>query len=208
MTKDIVSIFKKSLLPYKTTGLISHLEGLVRVLEYKPAGDEKTRKIPYPVDCEEPEICKDCEGLMLCVPEKTKKCLVYFEGGQSREVASLEGATKYETVLSLVCWYNLGFFVKQDFLQTRMITLFSQAIKETFARENGLAPISFLNPEIISVTDSDSSIFSKYSYSEVKSNFLGCKYGAFKIDFKIKFITYENQNCINDIMGAINNTCD
>lgn len=207
MTKDIASIFKKSLLPYKVSGLISHLEGLVRVFEYKPAGDDKTRKIAFPVDCEEPEICKECEGLFICVPEKSKKCLVYFEGGQSREVASLEGATKYETILSLVCWYNLGFFQKQEFLQTRMITLFSQAIKETFARETSLAPMAFINPEIISVTDSDSNIFSKYSYSDVKSNFLGCKYATFKIDFKIKFTLYENQNCIDNIVGINSIDC-
>lgn len=207
MTKDIANIFKKSLLLMKGSGLISHLEGLVKVLEYKPLENEKAKKIAFPVDCEEPENCKECDSLMVCVPERSKKCLVYFEGGQSRETATFEGATKYEVVLSLICWYNLGYFEKQEFLQTRMISLFSDKIKGTKGTISELSPIEFINPEIISVTDSDSSIFSKYSYNEGRSNFLGCKYASFKIDFKIKFVIYENKNCFRDIVGIINADC-
>lgn len=207
MTKDIANIFKNALQGYKQSGLISHLEGLVRVFEYNTGNDEKPKKIAFPVDCQEPENCKECEGLMICVPEKSKKCLVYFEGGQSRETAMLEGATKYETVLSLICWYNLGYFEKQEFLQTKMISVMSEVIKKTSARNTAARPIAFVNPEIVSVTDSDSNIFAKYSYNDTRSNFLGCKYGAFKIEFKIKFITYEDQNCIDDILGRSNGNC-
>lgn len=201
MTKDIANIFKSSLLSLKDSGLISNLEGLVRTLEYKPTGAEKNAKIAFPVDCQEPENCVECESLFVCVPDKTKKCLVYFEGTQSREVATLEGATKYETVISLICWYNLDFFEKQDFLQTRLISLFSNVIKKTSSTSDNQNPINFINPELSSVYDSDSNIFSKYSYNDTKSNFLGCKYSTFKIDFKVKFYIYENQNCINSIVG-------
>jgi hypothetical protein len=207
MTKDIANIFKESLTPLKDSGLISNLEGLVRVLEYKPTASDKSTKIAFPVDCQEPEDCQECESLFVCVPEKNKKCLIYFEGTQSREIATLEGATKYEATISLICWYNLGFFQKDDFLQTRLISLFSNLIKRTSSTSTELNPINFNKPEVISVYDSDASIFSKYSYNEGKSNFLGCKYSTFKIDFKVKFFIYEDKNCISDIVDISNIDC-
>jgi hypothetical protein len=198
MTKDLANIFKNSLLSLKTDGLISNLEGLVRLHEFKPSGGDKTLKIAYPVDCEEPEDCVECKSLYICVPEKTKKCLVYFEGYQSRATFPLQTSTKYESVLSLICWYNLDFFETSDLLQSRLISLFSEKIKKTYSEEN---PINFVNPEIVSVTDSDASIFSKYSYNESNSGFLGCKYATFRIDFKINFLLNEDSNCINNILA-------
>ena len=207
MTKDIANIFKASLMVHKNSGLISNLEGLVRTLEYKPIGEEKTRKIAFPVDCTEPENCNECDDLIKCVPERRKKCLVYFEGNNSREIASLEKATRYEANLSLICWYNLFFFQSSTFLQTRLISLMSEVIRKTNVNADGSLPISFVNPEITLVSDSDAGIFSKYTYNEQKSNFLGCNYSTFKIDFKVKFTLYEDKNCINGIVGVANVDC-
>lgn len=198
MTKDIANIFKESLLTLKSQGLISHLEGLVRTHEFKPSGSEKTLKIAYPVDCEEPQDCVDCQSLYICVPEKTKKCLVYFEGTQSRASYSFKTSTKYDTVISLVCWYNLDYFQSSDLLQSRFVSVLSEKIKKTYSEES---PIVFVNPEIISVIDSDANIFSKYSYNESDSGFLGCRYATFKIDFKINFMLNEDTNCIDSILA-------
>lgn len=209
MTKDIANIFKEALMPLKIQGIISNLEGLVRTLEFKPANSDKKLKIAYPVECEDVQDCVDCQSVYLCVPEKEKSCLVYFEGTQARVLNSAEGITTYEAIISLVCWYNLDKFEKKPFLQSSFIGLMSEPIKKLNIDNSEDVPIDLHLPTISSVIDSDSSIFAKYSYNESDSGFLGCKYATFKIDFKVKFSLYENGNCFNSILVSSDvSACD
>jgi hypothetical protein len=207
MTKDISEVLKAYLMPIKEQGIISNLEGLVRTLEYKPSGSDKSKKIPFPVNCVQPQDCTECDSLFICVPEKTKRCLVYFEGFDSLPEFHTSEATKYKSVISLICWYNLDFFQDDSSLQTKLVSLFSNTIKNVNFDRTELIPLEFCNPQVKKVVCSDNSIFNKYTYNENQSQFIGCRYSCFKIDFEINFTLYEDKNCIGNIVVIDNDNC-
>lgn len=209
MTKDIADLMKNNLSDFSGSDkIISTLAGLTRVFEYKGT-DGEVKKLAYPLDCNQPEPnCQECEELFVLVPDQSKRCIVYFEGGASNPVQNLEGATKYQATISLVCWYNLQGFTTVESLQSRLIALFSERCKNittTFQAEEAITGISI---EVLKVQDSDPSIFSKYTYSQDKSQYLGCPFSSFKIDFKTNFTLYENPICFDGIVVSdIPNCC-
>ena len=209
MTKDIAEVLQLSLSDLHGSGnVISTLAGLTRVFEYIDASDV-IKKLPYPLDCTQPEPnCQECDELFILVPDKNKRCIVYFEGGASSPIQNLQGATKYASLISLVCWYNMQGFQETENLQSRLIALFSDRCKN--AKVNPLLPVESLSRvevELIRVQDSDPSIFSKYTYSQDKSQYLGCPFSSFKLDFKINFTLYENPNCFRPIVAIAIPNC-
>jgi hypothetical protein len=201
MTKDIADLMKSNLSDLNGSDkIISTLAGLTRVFEYKGT-DNELKKLAYPLDCTQLEPnCQECEELFILVPDQSKRCIVYFEGGASSPVQNMEGATKYQTTISLVCWYNLQGFTATSNLQSRLIALFSDRCKNitTFYQAN--QSITGISVEVLRVQDSDPSIFSKYTYSQDKSQYLGCPFSSFKIDFKVNFTLYENPICFDGIV--------
>lgn len=205
MTKDIADLFKSKLQDLQGEDkIITTLAGLTRVFEYKTGtGEGVTKRLPFPLDCNQPEPnCEECNELFLLVPDQSKRCIVYFEGGNSNPLHSLGGATKYQSVLSLVCWYNTLGFATVENLQSRLIALFSDRCKSIMLNYEAEQTISDVVVEVTRVYDSDPQIFSKYTYSQDKSQFLGCPFSSFKIDFKVTFLLYENENCFNALVAV------
>ncbi len=205
MTKDLADLLKSKLEDlHGEDKVITTLAGLTRVFEYKTGtGEGELKKLPFPIDCNQPEPnCEDCNELFILVPDQNKRCIVYFEGGGSVPIQSLEGATKYQSVLSLVCWYNTNGFTTAENLQSRLIALFSDRCKSVMLNYGDGQSLCNVSVEVVRVYDSDPQIFSKYTYNQDKSQFLGCPFSSFKIDFKVTFLQYENEICFNPIVAV------
>lgn len=203
MIKDICIIFKEKLVEDKDAGIIDVLEGLTRVLEYYPTEDSKAKRIPFPVDYIEPAGCEEQE-LTICVPDASKRCIVYFDSSQSNLAKSLDKASSYNAIVSLICWYNTNGFENKENIQTRLISRFSERVKSA-KYEVG----DFLDLGEIEVTKviEDASFFTKYTYDQANSQYLTYPYGYFKIDFKVDFLLYENTSCHEPIVVISADNC-
>jgi hypothetical protein len=202
MIRDIARVFRNKLnndfyLP-DGLGVITHLAGLTRVKEVS-ISQGQIRKVPVPVDCDEveEELCNDCEPIFKLVPDQTKRCIVYFEGTDAKLVQSMPNVSKYSCNLVLICWYNSQGFQPVENLHTRLSSLFINKLKsiQTHSQE-----LSIKEVEVISVNDSNGNIFSKYTYSDFRSAYLGCPFGSFSINFKINFSSNEVQSCFSPIV--------
>jgi hypothetical protein len=181
-----------------TTGVITNLAALVRVKEVS-IGNNVIRKIPFAIDCiEEVELCQDCEPIVDLVPdtptaEKPKRCIVYFEQNKTTLMGVHQGGAKYNTAISLICWFDSRQFQESNNLTTKLIALFASRIRTPFVLAQN-SPIQSVQVVGYTPLDSDPSIFSKYSYSDFRRPYLGCPYGYFKIDFNLNFTI--NETCL------------
>ncbi len=200
MIKDVANrikaVLNESFFENDGTGIITHLSGLVRTKELKPIeGEKEKKKIPFPLEDEDIEDCGEQFSIHKLVPDETKRCIVYFEGENSKFVQSLGDKTNWTTNLNLICWYNSSLFEEQDLLQSRLISLFSSVVKSVKTKDDVLA---IKNIELLTVSES-TNIFSKYTYSDMISNYLLHPFGYFSITFKINFTTNEKTDCLPSI---------
>jgi hypothetical protein len=206
MTKEIADLMKIKLESLNgNENIVSTLAGLTRVFEYK-GSDDLIKRLPFPLECSQPEPnCNECDELFILVPSEAKRCIVYFEGGVSTPLQNLQKATRYSSNISLVCWYNTKGFEGTYGLQSRLIALFSERCKSIHSPIQSV--INGISVDITRVQDSDTSIFSKYTYSQDKSQYLGCPFSSFKIDFNIKYNLHENSDCFDGILAIAIPNC-
>ena len=196
MVRDIAALMKAKLLSLydPQNGVITNISGLVRVKDVE-ISTGVIRKVPFAIDClEEPENCPECtEPLFDLVPDSGKRCIVYFEQVKTTTLQVINNGAKYNSIISLICWFDSRMFAEQEELTSKLIALFISKIKTPFLTPQ-TSVLSGVQVVGYTPTDSDPIIFSKYTYSDFRKPFLGCPHGYFKIDFSINYLT--NETCL------------
>lgn len=201
MLRDIIrplrNKLKDSFFENDGSGIITHIAGLTRVKEVL-VGTGLIRKVPVPVDSDSfdtEEVCITGEPIFYLVPDERKRCIVYFEGTESKAIDTKKGLTNYTANANLICWYNSKGFQNEPDINSRLCGLFISKLKDINPVTDKIKSI-----EVGSVSDSNGNIFSKYSYNDFRGQYLGSPFGSFSINFKINFSNYETQDCYSPVV--------
>ena len=122
------------------------------------------------------------------VPDSTKTSIIYCEHiGDIAMENALRNVWITSATLRLVCWYNMdrinqGKFVDEGIIANNVLSQIPKRLRDnlfTYVRS------VLLSPERIIF---GAEIFSKYTYDEVRTQFMTLPYGAFAIDIDVQYV--------------------
>lgn len=168
---------------YSNLAFADKVAGLVKPLKKSVNKIEKV----FPVAINNISDCNTSIYMDL-VPNDTKASIIYCE--QIGDIAFEEPRPNYwilSATLRLVCWYNLnriteGLFIDEGIIVNNLLSKLPKRLPDslfTYVRN------VMLTPERV-VLGSD--IFSKYTYDEVRTQFMTFPYGAFAIDVNVQYV--------------------
>lgn len=168
------------------------LSGLVQTAHIRVKNGEDVSEKSYPVSC---DISADAcvkGAYQDLAPDSKKKSVIYFEDKGVSFVERIGNRMKFDASLRLVCWLNhsliqggicdpdtIGCGSTGDYVIDVIKALPTTPIKTD----------DFISIQItgISQAERDVSIFSKYSYNEVATQYLMFPYDYFALDLNISF---------------------
>lgn len=177
IAKELVNVlFTDVLFVDKVAGLVMPMKKMVN----------KVEKI-FPVEVRTQTTC-DLSDFTDLVPDSTKKCIVYCEKLTDIQFVEYKPSYFINTAdLRLVVWYNLdriteGVYIDEGILANNILANLPKRLSDslfTYVRKVMISPIRV-------VTGNE--IFTKYSYDEVRTQFMTFPYGAFAIDVNVQYV--------------------
>lgn len=189
MTHEVARMLASSLLPLYTRNLVTVLGGMVKTATQKR--DEKTVKFPVPFSSESMPLRVGNEDF---VPDYRQRAILYFEGENAVIESNEVNKTKLSSNLRLVCWFNAEKFETTDGSSVH-VALFAEimALLPKATRLPGKA--LGMKLKFSDVQESVPRIFSKYSYTEERGQFLLPPFYAFGIGINASYqINHCNDN--------------
>lgn len=189
MTPEVARILAVSLLPLYTNKLITVLSGLVKTASV----DQDGKKVRFPVPYDPDAMPFQIESTDL-VPDSYQRGIIYFEGESAAIESGTANKTKMRSVLRLVCWYN-----SEKFELRQPGAMHSALFGEIMAllRQAKRVPTNLhaLTLEMQDVQETTPRLFSKYTYTEERGQYLQPPYFAFGITISA---TYQINHCDED----------
>lgn len=143
----------------------------------------------YPVACCVPDDCKTGEYNDLA-PDSRYKSVIYFEDRGVRFIRAQGNFKYYESNLRLVAWLNVK-RILGDLCDASACTYSSHAILDIIRLlpefPQNIAPFTQVYIEVTSQVIRDKSIFSKYTYNELQTQYLMSPYDYFALDINTTF---------------------
>ena len=171
---------------------IDKIAGLVQTANVRITSGDNTTEKSYPISCNvTADACLKGDYQDLC-PNSKKKSVVYFED-QGLQFDRQEGnRLYYNSSLRLVCWLNLQLIqeagCKKDVTGCGTSGDYVLEVIKKFDYkpfdQDGLYGVMIHPP---SQVERSVDIFSKYSYSEVATQYLMSPFDYFALDYQITF---------------------
>ena len=202
MNQAIATIIKN-----KISGLdfVDKISGLVSAQSISVKnGDDNVTKT-YPVACcTTADDCKSGAYNDLC-PNSDYKTVIYFED-EGCTLVKTEGRFQYwESSVTLVCWINVAKILGDACSTGATCTLSSEfivdIIRELPEFPQNIFPFAQVKIEVEGQTIRSNSIFSKYTFDELQTQYLMAPYDYFALDIKTSFAI-----CINST-DVFDSTC-
>jgi hypothetical protein len=159
----------------------------------------KTEKV-IPVAINSAYITNNSDYIDL-VPNSSRASIMYCERiGSPQVIREGKNNSIVQDRLRIVVWYNLnminvGEWVDEGIMQTNVVNAIPRRFPNTDLTY--IKNVAIFNPVIVRGAD----IFSKYSYDEVKTQFMTFPYGAFAIDMDIQ---YTHVKCATTMLAVPN----
>lgn len=180
---------------------VDKIGGLVQTV-YENVIDKDGNKVQkaYPISCT--FTAEDCKtGLYNeFAPDSKYKTVIYFEDG-GLTYNSRQGAfVCYTSNLKLVCWINTALY-KADWCGVGIpCTVSAEIIKKILCcfplQPVNITPFVRFSPVIVSEDVRSNSIFSKYTYNELQTQYLLYPYDFFALNIRTDFcICVEDCEC-------------
>ena len=192
MNEKIASILKSKI---ETLPFIDKIAGLVRPVKIEVMGPNEI-KVPktYPISSDiSSELCIDGQYKDL-IPDSKYLSIIYFEDNGITLTARNNRWVSFNSRLTLVCWLNLKMI-----FECQIYTGSTQCILSILAElpEIPFSEDIYIEIRIVAVSEvpKSNAIFSKYTYDEIKTQYLLYPYDYFalnmSIDFKINLACVE-----------------
>lgn len=150
----------------------------------------------FPVEVRTHTTC-DSSDFSDLVPDSTKKCIIYCE--KLTEIEFIQYRPNYwinSADMRLVVWYNLnmiteGEYIDEGILANNILLNLPKRLSDTlftYVRKVMISPIRI-------VTGNE--IFSKYTYDEIRTQFMTFPYGAFAIDVNVQYVM---NTCVSELI--------
>ncbi len=176
---------------------ISRLAGLVKVLETDAFTPGRVSKFPIPVEATLDACAQSGRSFPDLVPTDKERFIVYCEDNGSN--ATEPTGRKWRSTLRLVGWGNSSLFVTDRPPEMTGALLIAELIghlrRNLTAPDN--APIRSLELISISTPPAGANLFEKYTYSEMRAQYLLPPYFAFGLDLQLTFTL--NVDCNSSI---------
>lgn len=148
--------------------------------------DNKTEKI-FPAAINTDKSC-DYSTFTALVPDSSKKSIIYCE--KIGDITLEQRTPNYwiaNANLRLFCWYNLdlineGQYIDEGVIIGNIITQIPRSLPD-----NLFTYVKKVRIYVDGVT-TGSDLFLKYTYNEVKTQFMTFPYGAFAIDVSVQYV--------------------
>lgn len=202
MVKEISKILKDRIVANEKIKFLDVVAGLTQRVTYSQPIDGKAtvcKSLPVSYDVDASESCQ-VNPETAVVPDSTKKGILYFEesGTNIQAFNPVKGAT-YTSNLTLVCWLNkarLG-YEKTDEITAAVISLVLGAVVSNVAYAN-VGSFIKLNVKPGRINVQDSSVFNKYTYDELATQYLRPPFEFFSIQLSISYSI--NPNCLQEFL--------
>lgn len=182
MNQAIASIIKTAI---EGLDFIDKISGLVSTQYRNVEGVVKS----YPVACCVPDDCKDGDYNDM-TPNSKYKSVIYFEDGGVNFVRAQGNFKYYRSSLRLVGWLNVK-MILGDECEASQCTYSSHAIMDIIRSlpefPQNISPFTQVYIEVDSQVIRDKSIFSKYTYNELQTQYLMSPYDYFALDITTTF---------------------
>lgn len=177
---------KLSELPY-----FDRAVGLVQTITKEDsANGGKSNTLKFPIEVNVAEL-KNSTPLL---PDDSTTGMFYVEDGGIKG----EGGNDYTSDLTLVCWFSPGKIASNiEAVSANIMADISEALFKGHFNEGPLTRLRFTP---VSVPARDASIFSKYSYSEVQTQFLMPPYDFFAIRIKAGYRL--SKSCLTPLISS------
>jgi len=139
-------------------------------------------------------------------PNDKYRGLCYWEDKGTTALNTDRLFVYFQSNIRLISWFNLN-KINENGTIANINTLQTILVAKTIAKiPNTLANLSYINRisiELVGQTDNNANIFSNYTYSESKSQYMIYPFYYFGLDYKIKYSM--SINCIDNLL--INEAC-
>lgn len=187
MNAVIAQILSKRLDQLHSRQLVTVLGGLVKTASVNRDGG-RTIRFPVPFDTQTQNIRIDNSAF---VPDSEQRAIIYFEGLNSTVTESVRNKSRLRSNLRLVCWYNSDKYIVKGSSTIHEVLI--SAILKLLQSGRDTDVIQGIVVTPTTVLDSNSNLFSRYSYTEERGQYLLAPYYAFAIDLNV---TYQlSHNC-------------
>ena len=171
---------------------VDKISGLVQTVHMNVTDDKgvKVRK-SYPVSCT--TTAEDCKkGLYNdLAPDSKYKTVLYFEDGGVTFNSRQGNFVCYTSNLKLVCWINIPKIYGESCPDGEPCTEAAKIIKKILcalpAQPVNVSPFVKFSPVIVSQDIRSNSIFSKYTYNELQTQYPMYPYDYFSLNIQTQF---------------------
>ena len=191
MNKDVAFILKEKLAE-NSLPFISKYYGLVELVLEHSEGEFNTTKINrLPVATELTYINEDDNLICLskeelAIPESKLKGIIYFEDKGTRVITN-RYQNDYFSRLDLICWINVA-RVKEDYYERIESSAIGQIQKILQLKQyENIDLFQKFKVKVVGIKPKDSSIFSKYTYDEMHSQYLRPPFTYFSLELEITY---------------------
>lgn len=181
MNHKIANIIKTQI---KDLEWVDKIAGLTQTAQLTVTEGEKRVIKRMPISCDvNLEACTESDYEEL-IPNSIYKSIIYFEDG-SLQLSKTTGNRRYFTSrLRLVCWLNYkmiegGCGLSGDYV----IDIIKMLPPVAFS----VGDMRNIQVEVVSQARRDADIFGKYTYNELRSQYLMRPYDYFALDLEVKF---------------------
>jgi hypothetical protein len=170
--------------------VISRLSGLVKTLETDAFTRGKISRFPIPMERSLDDCAESGQAFPDLVPNQKERLICYVEDG-----GSTSNGHKWSSKLRLVCWGNADrFAVDANQLPAILIAHLTKRLQAVSAPFGD--PVGNLKCSVVGVPDSATNLFSRYTYTETRSQFLLAPHFALAIDLQL---TFTLNDCLIDL---------
>jgi len=189
MLKEACNALKEKLLSGTPLKLIDTVSGMVQTVTYTEVNNDGvkfTKRMPVSYDTN----IQRCESgpEQALIPDSNKKGLIYFEeNGTLQMTRQLSGGRKmYRGSVLLICWMNKNRSVGDTYAEITKLA-YDEIVNKLSGNVNSDI---FINLKVTPrAFRQEPSIFSRYTYDEVITQYLRPPFEFFAIDLNLSFIS-------------------
>ncbi|MGF7219036.1 hypothetical protein GGR92_005216 [Spirosoma lacussanchae] len=174
--------------------VISRLAGLVKTLETDAFTKGKTSRFPIPVEASQTPKASRGKSFPDLVPDDSERFIVYFEDG-----GATKSGMRWTSKLRLIGWGDARQFSAQPIeVPGLLIAHITTRLEHRLPVAHN--PISGLRCQVVASPEASANLFSRYTYGEVRSQYLLSPYFAFGLDLQLTFVL--NHDCLSDLTAV------